>query len=161
MNKYLVDMNYLRLFFYRVCLLIVCFIYSSVINAYDFQVDGLYYEIIKGTNEVFIHPANGKIQMKYSGDITIPESVSDYDGNVYTIVGIGEYAFAASSITSISLPQTIRFIDDYAFMQCMSLKSIDLPNPRESSRQTGIQGKAKSNGKRDLRQTGIQGKADV
>lgn len=40
-------------------------------------------------------------------------------------------------------------------------KSIDLPNPRESSRQTGIQGKAKSNGKRDLRQTGIQGKADV
>ena len=135
-------MSQIKLIFLRLYLLAACLFYNSVINAYDFQVDGLYYEIIAGTNEVFIHPANGKIQMKYSGNITIPEKVTDYNGNVYTVVGIGEYAFASSSISSIQIPNTIRFIDQFAFSGCYQLKTLQLPNSLERIGGNFIRGSA-------------------
>lgn len=116
----------------RIWLLIAFILSCYKISAYDFQVDGLYYNIISGTNEVYVKPANGKVAMKYTGEITIPETVNDYNGNVYTVVGIGESAFAASSITSIKLPNTLRFIEQYAFSQCSQLKALQLPNRVES-----------------------------
>jgi len=57
----------------------------------------------------------------YNGsyDMVIPETI---DG--YTITGIGKECLYGSSITSLSLPSTIRFIDRYAFYSCNYLETI-------------------------------------
>ena len=122
-------MNQVKHFFFRLFMLMECISYCGVVIAYDFQVDGLYYNI-KGTNEVYI-PFEA-FSKKLSGDIIVPETVKDYEGNLYTVVGIGEYAFAGSKITSIQLPNTIRYIDQYAFSQCSQLKTLQLPKNLES-----------------------------
>lgn len=111
---------------------IIVFILCSIsAEAYDFKAEGYYFSIIEGANEVYIYPGHAARQKSYSGDITIPETVND-NGVVYTVVGIGSYAFSNSSITSISMPNTIRFIDDCAFLSCSSLTSLELPNKLES-----------------------------
>jgi len=40
------DMNQVKLFLFRVVLLTICLFNCGVINAYDFEVDGLYYNIL-------------------------------------------------------------------------------------------------------------------
>ena len=117
----------------RQLLLALFVMVNGVSHAYDFQSsEGLFFDIISGTNEVFVHPGNGGLAKNYQGEITVPQIVLDGSGNAYTVVGIGDYAFTASRITSVSLPNTIRFIDDYAFSNCAFLNTIVLPNSLES-----------------------------
>ena len=69
----------------------------------------------------------------YAGDIVIPETAP----NGYTVVAIGSFAFARLSIdpehdheptiTSVSIPQTVRKIEDGAFLGCDLLKEITIP----------------------------------
>ena len=40
---------------------------------------------------------------------------------------IGEYAFAGTNISAITMPETIESIGDYAFSECSSLSSIEIP----------------------------------
>jgi hypothetical protein len=62
-----------------------------------------------------------------SGDVVIPETVQ-YDGESYTVVGIGASLFdGCSDITSITLPDTIKYIQKGAFNGCVSMQSINLP----------------------------------
>ena len=63
----------------------------------------------------------------YSGDIVIPESV-EMTNNTYTIIGIGEYAFADHDITSITIPNSVTTIGEFAFLACTGLTSITLPS---------------------------------
>jgi hypothetical protein len=59
-----------------------------------------------------------------ANDITLPKEVNGRD-----IVGIAANAFteAASSIKSVTVPDTYKYIGDYAFYDCDSLVSIKLP----------------------------------
>ena len=69
---------------------------------------------------------------KYSGNeqsITIPECVLSTKDGVSTkikVEKINKYAFLNSSITSLTLPVTIREIEDEAFKNCSALKEITL-----------------------------------
>ena len=56
-------------------------------------------------------------------DVTIPEW-----WNGYSITVIGRQSFAGSDIKTVSLPNTITFIDERAFDHCESLVSINLPS---------------------------------
>ena len=51
------------------------------------------------------------------GDVTVPEGVKT----------IGMRAFAYSNLTSIRLPESLRFISPYAFQGCNRLRSITVP----------------------------------
>jgi len=62
----------------------------------------------------------------YLGDFVIPDSV-EMTNNTYVVTGIGEYAFDCSSITSITIPNIITTIGEYAFYNCTGLTSIILP----------------------------------
>lgn len=100
-------------------------------NEYEFEVDGIYYTTLFGEipsySEVTVtyNPAS---QSSYSGDITIPASVT-YEGNTYSVAAIGDGAFSScTGLTSIVIPGSVRYIGDYAFFGCQALTSIDIPN---------------------------------
>ena len=57
----------------------------------------------------------------------IPETVV-YNGKTYEVVGIDDYAFANSPITSITIPNSVTSIGNGAFNGCKSLTSITIPN---------------------------------
>jgi len=62
-----------------------------------------------------------------AADITVPDTVGGY-----TVTEIGENAFWGSSIETVSFPDTLTNIDQYAFKGCESLYEVTLP--------AGIQG---------------------
>lgn len=94
--------------YFKILLLIVGLLQSNYGLAYDFRASGYFFDIISGKKEVILHSVNGKQALMYSGDVTIPVVVKDYCYNICNVVGICGYAFAASSITSIKIPNMIK-----------------------------------------------------
>lgn len=110
--------------------------------AYDFEVDGIYYNITSESNltvEVTYKSTTNYYSYhgcSYSGKITIPESVM-YNGKSYTVTGIGTWAFGSENnsalesyfrkLTSITMPSTIEYIGDGAFCHCDALSSLIIP----------------------------------
>lgn len=60
-------------------------------------------------------------------EVVIPDYIY-YDNKKYRVVGITEGAFSNSYINKITLPDTLEYISDYAFMSCEYLQEIYLPN---------------------------------
>ena len=59
--------------------------------------------------------------------VTIPEQVT-YEGVTYTVTAIKIAAFeSCHSLTSVTLPSTLKVIGERAFSDCYNLESIDLP----------------------------------
>lgn len=64
--------------------------------------------------------------IKGTADLTIPQTVTGYDGEVYTVVGIGYNAFEGCNIlNNVVLPSTVRVINGKAFNKS-SIKTINL-----------------------------------
>ena len=95
------------------------------VSAYDFEEGGIYYNILPYGHlvEVTKKGVNG---LPYEGDFVVPANVL-HDGQEYIVVGIGEYAFSSTKITSIKFPETISSIGEYAFRNCTELKEINIP----------------------------------
>ena len=93
-------------------------------NAYDFKVNGIYYEKT-GVNSVDV-THNG--DASYSGTIVIPEEVTYMDKN-YLVTGIGKRAFyLCKNLISISIPNSIAGIGSKAFYECGNLSKLEIPN---------------------------------
>ena len=60
--------------------------------------------------------------------VTIPKKIIN-DGKIYAVIGIGNYAFQyCTSLTSITIPDSITSIGDNAFYNCSSLTSVTIPD---------------------------------
>lgn len=97
------------------------------VSAYDFTVDGLYYNIVSLENLTceITYGDNGN---KYSGDIIIPETVT-YNNKTLTVVGIGSNTFyECSKLSSVIIPKTVTYIDNSAFEHCIAITSITIPS---------------------------------
>jgi hypothetical protein len=95
--------------------------------AYDFQVDGICYNILSAGDRTVEVASNGGV----FGDIVIPSKVK-FNNIDFTVTRIGNYSFINGAdieyqITSVSLPNTIVSIGEYAFRNCFSLESINIP----------------------------------
>lgn len=118
------------------------------IQAYDFKVDNIYYNILSDTRrevEVTYGAKNqyGQPACLYKGDVVIPREVA-YSGCSYTVCQIGESAFCTGmdwndlyydyheNLKSIKLPNTIKRIGKGAFFRCEALTSITIPSSVES-----------------------------
>ena len=94
-------------------------------RAYDFEVDGIYYNFISETDQVEVtYIASG---LYYSGSVVIPSTVT-YSGENYRVTAIGKEAFAlCGSLTSVTIPESVTFIAEFAFYGCTGLTSVTIP----------------------------------
>ncbi len=94
--------------------------------AYDFAVanaDGvtIYYNILS-SEELTMEVRRGY----YTGSVDIPETVI-YDGNTYTVEGIGKKAFYEERVTDVIIPSTVTYIGDDGFNSCENMTSVSIP----------------------------------
>jgi len=94
-------------------------------SAVTIEIDGINYNLITNGN---IAEVKSKSSGHYSGDVVIP-SVVTYNKVDYEVTSIAQSAFSyCSSLTSISLPNSLTTIGTSAFIDCTSLKSVIIPN---------------------------------
>ena len=61
------------------------------------------------------------------GSVKIPEK-ADYNGKLYAVVGIGDFAFNGNYyLTSVTIPTSVASIGEYAFRACNGLVSVAIP----------------------------------
>ena len=100
---------------------------SVMANAHDFEVDGIYYNILSST-ELTVEVTKGRSSNSYYGYISIPSTVTHED-KIYSVTSIEYGAFSGcSSLTSITIPESVTSIGRDAFSGCSSLTSITIPN---------------------------------
>ncbi len=99
--------------------LLLCFFIAAATNGQAHEVDNIDYELrTDGTAWV----KNGK---KAQGDVTILSKI-EVDGKEYTVVGIYYNAFSSNeSITSVTLPDNLKYINYGAFSYCYNLENIN------------------------------------
>ena len=98
--------------------------------AHDFEVDGIFYDKINSSTVEVTYKGYSydSYSNEYSGDIVIPSSVN-YNGTTYSVTSIRNYAFLeCTSLTSIEIPNSVTWIGFRAFSGCSSLTSIKIPN---------------------------------
>lgn len=95
-------------------------------SAYDFESDGLYYNILSEedrTARVEDYNPND-----LSKNIEIPRRVI-HNSKTYTVTSIGVWAFRqCSNLTAVTIPNSVSEIGAYAFWCCSSLTSVTIPN---------------------------------
>lgn len=112
----------------KIILLILAIFGNLSVFAYDFEVDGIYYNITSSTNLTVEVTFKTTSHNSYSNSVTIPFSVT-YNNISYSVTSIGYMAFYdCSSLTSISIPSSITSISGYAFYKCNLLISIGIPS---------------------------------
>ncbi|MBP5582785.1 MAG: leucine-rich repeat domain-containing protein [Bacteroidales bacterium] len=105
-------------------LFLTLFVASSVWA--QVEVDGVWY--LLNAEENYTATVTYSRGAVYSGNVTIPSSVT-YNGNSYSVTSIGSEAFDhCSGLTSVTIPNSVTSIGIYAFHGCRGLTSITIPN---------------------------------
>lgn len=66
-------------------------------------------------------------EMRYKGDVVIPETVS-YEGVTYNVIGVeGEAFYNCNGMSSVSIPGSVVVIGNNAFGGCSGLLSVTIP----------------------------------
>ena len=100
-------------------------LYSVTASAYDFEVDGIYYNITSIT-DLTVEVTNG--DNEYSGEVIIPETVV-YKSKVLKVISISRYAFnGCKSLTSVVIGNNVTSIINETFSQCYNLTSVVIGN---------------------------------
>ena len=129
-----------------VAVLVIVQLPLSAASPYGFiLIDGIFYDIVNDHAEVTYKMYDHSY---YSGDIVIPEEITYYD-TTYPVTTIGTNAFftgssASSSVTSVTIPNSVTTIQNDAFNGCCGLTELILPEgvtyigPRAFSRCSGL-----------------------
>ena len=103
-------------------LLVFAALLPQVANAYDAEIDGIYYNLSGNEAEV----TSGVSE--YTGSVVIPETVN-FNGKTYNVSSIGEYAFGdCYDLTSVTIGNLVTTIGNQAFIWCYNLDSVTIPS---------------------------------
>ena len=105
-------------------ILLLTLLLSVVASAFavEAEIDGLWYELVSKTKEATV--IQYKNNVKYSGDIVIPETV-EYNGADYSVTSIGNNAFyECVHLTSATIPNSVTSIGEYALYNCSGLTTL-------------------------------------
>ena len=83
-------------------------------TAYDFEVDGIYYNRTSSYTAEVTYNSIGEYLGTYNGRVVIPNNVI-YNGRNYVVTAIGDSAFCQSNVRKVSIPETINSIGYAAF----------------------------------------------
>ncbi|MBQ7988518.1 MAG: leucine-rich repeat domain-containing protein [Bacteroidaceae bacterium] len=92
----------------------------------DIKMDGLYFNLDDdGDGAAWVeYPILEK--KPYGDNVVIPSAIT-YEGVEYPVAGIDDEAFKDAKITSIVIPDGVRYIDEGAFYNCENLIFISIP----------------------------------
>ena len=88
---------------------------------YTTEYDGVMYRVLSESEAETI--AN---KDRYSGDVVIADSVT-ISRKEYRVIAVGGFARSAN-LTSVTIPNSVTTIKDFAFAYCNALSSISIPN---------------------------------
>lgn len=96
---------------------------SVNVSAYDFEVDGVYYEVVS-FSELTCSVVKGDVE--YNGDIVIPATVN-YNNRTLTVVKFANKLFSYNrDLTGITIPNTISSIGNDMFNGCSKLERVTI-----------------------------------
>lgn len=100
---------------------------SVSVHAYDFEVDGIYYNYIDDSSCTVTYSGETVDDSnQYSGNIVIPATVT-YNGQKLNVIKINGYAFHdCSGLISVNIPNSVLGIGNSAFTKCTNLKTVIL-----------------------------------
>lgn len=103
----------------KIWMLIAMLCASITATAYDFEVDGFYYDVnLEKMTATVVAGEN-----KQAGDIIIPETVT-YKGRVFDVIAIKGAFSGNKNLTGVSIPLSVTYLGDNTFDGCSSLISI-------------------------------------
>ena len=120
----------------RLLLLICTILCANVLLAQDFFLAGQLYYAVTSNSSVEVYGYNSS---NPPTDLVIPETVT-YQGTTFNVTGIDEMAFCyylngedwvstpCTTLTSVTIPNSVTSIDNWAFSNCTSLTSVSIGN---------------------------------
>ena len=92
------------------------FVFACGVSADKFNVGELAYETTSGNTCKVFGYADG---ISPAEDSLIIPAVVEYEGNHYKVTSIGNSAFRDQVFSSVSIPENVTQIEDFAFSDCI------------------------------------------
>ena len=106
---------------------------SPVLVGTEFVVDGITYKVYSNVAPMEVQVGSGNssnnpaIDKDMTGEVVIPSTVKDADGNEFAVTVIGDYAFYNTKVSKVVLPESLVKIGILSFAYS-TITDIEIPN---------------------------------